>query len=167
MPKILLETENSHLSISNFSKYEDLVEECVEYVTPLLLQEPEIIVFGKVCHQHRNIGFFSDDSIGYKYSNKLMESQPLNKILKKLIKKVNKKYETEYNSILVNFYENGTHYIGAHSDDEKGLDPEGVVLISYGAVRKFRIRDKKTKKIEIDVPLKHMYSLQMAGDFQK
>ena len=42
--------------------------------------------------------------------------------------------------------------IGKHSDDEKGLSNIGVVAISYGAVRKFRIRDKKTNKIIKDIP---------------
>ena len=50
----------------------------------------------------RNIGFFSDESIGYTYSKKLMPSQPLNRSLKKLIKKVHKKFNAEFNGILVN-----------------------------------------------------------------
>lgn len=29
---------------------------------------PEIIVYGKLCHQQRNVGFYSDTSIGYNYS---------------------------------------------------------------------------------------------------
>ena len=51
-------------------------------------------------------------------------------------------FKSNYNGILVNRYQDGTENIGAHSDDEKYLDQSGVVAISYGHQRKFRIRDK-------------------------
>ena len=46
----------------------ELLEQCIAYVEPQLEERPEIIVYGKVCKQQRNVGFFSDESIGYKYS---------------------------------------------------------------------------------------------------
>jgi hypothetical protein len=55
----------------------ELLEQCVSYVEPLLEVHPEIIVYGKTCRQHRNIGFFSDESIGYQYSGKIAKSQPM------------------------------------------------------------------------------------------
>jgi alkylated DNA repair dioxygenase AlkB len=80
---------------------------------------------------------------------------------------VNKKFKTRFNGILVNKYANGLDNIGEHSDDESQLDNAGVVAISYGAIRKFRIRDKKTKKIVKDIPTLPNQIIQMAGDFQK
>jgi len=50
------------------------------------------------------------------------------------------------NSILINWYEDGTKYIGYHSDDEKGLVGE-VFGFSYGAERKFKFQHKKTKEV--------------------
>jgi len=38
-----------------------------------------------------------------------------------------------------------------NDDDEKALSKTGVVAISVGAERTFRIRDKTTKKIIIDI----------------
>ncbi len=67
----------------------------------------------------------------------------------------------------MNKYINGNDYIGAHSDDETSLDKCSVVCISYGAVRKFRIKDKKTKKTVIDIPTISNNILHMGGDFQK
>ena len=55
----------------------ELLKQCISHVEPLLLERPEIIIYGKPCKQHRNVGFFSNESIGYKYSKKLMASQPL------------------------------------------------------------------------------------------
>lgn len=54
------------------------------------------------------------------------------------------KTENEFNQILVNWYENGTNYIGAHSDDETQLHKHSpIVTISLGATRTFRIRPKR------------------------
>jgi alkylated DNA repair dioxygenase AlkB len=144
-----------------------LLEECVAYVEPHLEEQPEIIVYGKKCKQHRNIGFFSDESIGYRYSKKLMHSKPMSPCMERLLNVINKTLDADFNGILVNKYMNGNDYIGAHSDDESGLDKVGVVSISYGAERIFRIRDKKTKKIICNEVTTHCSVLHMGGDFQK
>jgi len=144
-----------------------LLEECVAYVEPHLEEQPEIIVYGKKCKQHRNIGFFSDKSIGYRYSKKLMHSKPMSPCMERLLNVINKTLDADFNGILVNKYMNGNDYIGAHSDDESGLDKVGVVSISYGAERVFRIRDKKTKKIICNEVTTHCSVLHMGGDFQK
>jgi len=144
-----------------------LLEECVAYVEPHLEEQPEIIVYGKKCKQHRNIGFFSDESIGYRYSKKLMHSKPMSPCMERLLNVINKTLDADFNGILVNKYMNGNDYIGSHSDDESGLDKVGVVSISYGAERIFRIRDKKTKKIICNEVTTHCSVLHMGGDFQK
>jgi hypothetical protein len=44
---------------------DDLLLECIEEIEDKLDVKPKIIVFGRPATQHRNIGFFSNDSIGY------------------------------------------------------------------------------------------------------
>ena len=61
----------------------------------------------------------------------------------------------------------GNDYISAHSDDEKEISSSGVLSISIGAVRKFRIRDKFTRKIIKDIPTTPYSVINMTGDFQK
>lgn len=158
--------QSAFLSRGNFVD-NTLIDECIAYVIPLLEEKPEIVVFGKKCRQNRNVGFFSDQSIGYKYSNNLMKSKPLQEKLGVLLALVNNTLGTEFNGILVNEYKNGEDYIGAHSDDEAGLTDAGVVSISYGAERTFRIRDKTTKKIVHDEPTTQYGILQMGGNFQQ
>jgi alkylated DNA repair dioxygenase AlkB len=145
----------------------ELLEQCVSYVEPQLEERPEIIIYGKPCKQHRNVGFFSDESIGYKYSKKLMASKPLSPLLTDLLESINKMLGTQFNGILVNKYLDGNDYIGAHSDDETGLDGIGVVAISYGSERIFRIRNKNDKTIVCDEPTTHCGILHMGGNFQK
>jgi len=166
MIKTLIETDNSFLTVQTYSSIE-LLEECVKDVESKLLVKPKICIYGKEATQHRNIGFFSDESIGYRYSNQLAKSQALTSVLKKLLDEVNELYEADFNGILINKYVDGNDYIGKHSDDEKNLSNIGVVSLSYGSTRKFRVRDKKTNKIVKDVLIKHNQIMHMGGEFQK
>lgn len=73
----------------------------------------------------------------------------------------------KFNQILINWYQNGHHYIGAHSDDETQLIKNSTIIsISLGETRTFRIRDKKTKKIVLDIQLEHGTIIIM-NDMQK
>lgn len=83
-----------------------------------------------------------------------------------LLALVNTTFGTDYNGILVNKYFSGEDYISSHSDDETNLDNSGVVAISWGATRKFRIRKKGEKGFQ-DFPMVSGSMLQMGGDFQK
>lgn len=168
VPKILLKTNNSKLWIvENFSP--DFFTQIKELP---LHEEPPIMIGGKECRQRRNIGFFSDESVGYKYSGQMIPSTKLSdhSILVHIITHVNNILETTFNGILVNSYINGEKYIGPHSDDERGLDKNGkkmVASICYGSTRTFRIRNKSTKSIVLDYPHETGTLLVMEGEFQK
>jgi len=144
---------------------EDLLTKCIEEIDSKLEDNPEIILYGNVCKQHRSVGFFSNESIGYKYSGKLMISQPLFEHLNILLNTINSMIGSNFNGILINKYNDGGDYIGAHSDDESNLDQICVVSISYGAERIFRIRDK-LKNIVHEEKTKHCGILHMGGNFQ-
>lgn len=165
--KIIFEnsTKTAYLSIGKFPC--NIIKQCVTYVTPLLKERPEIKVFNKIRHQQRFVGFFSNDSKGYSYSGMTMPAIKMSESMTNLLNMVNKEMNTSFNGILVNKYMNGNDYIGAHSDDESGLDPVGVVAISYGAERMFRIRDKITKKIVKEVKTTHCSIMHMGGNFQQ
>lgn len=163
----IIRTDTSHLTVQEFPA-KLLLDEGVAEVLPKLCTRPPIRVFGKMTQQPRNVGFFSDVSKGYKYSNQLMVAQQLTPQLRKILDIVNISYNAHFNGILVNQYSNGLDKIGAHSDDEKGLDKiAGVVAISWGAVRNFRIRDKVTKQIVANIPTEPYHMMQMGGNFQQ
>jgi alkylated DNA repair dioxygenase AlkB len=164
--KHYIQTERSNLSAVDIN-IDDLLERCVGEIDGLLIHNPPICVYGKECHQLRSIGFFSNTSIGYKYSKQLARSIPLTPNIEELLNLVNSTFNSDFNGILVNKYANGEDYIGKHSDDETSLSNIGVVCVSYGATRKFRIRDKLTGKIVIDVPTTSGEIWIMGGDFQK
>ena len=165
----IIKTDKSFLNVYTDSseEYINLIKLCVAEITDKLIENPQINIYGKSAIQHRSIGFFSNKSIGYYYSGQLAKSQTLTNNLSILLDKINIKFDSKFNGILVNKYINGNDYIGAHSDDETSLDKCGVVCISYGAVRKFRIKDKITKKTIVDIPTISNNILHMGGDFQK
>jgi alkylated DNA repair dioxygenase AlkB len=145
--------------------------------------KPPIMFMGQVKHQQRDVGFFSDTSEGYRYSGVLMRSKPISPnpstgdsgqlFLAWLLPAVNQSLGTDFNGVLVNRYNSGEDYISAHSDDESALDcgtvestRKAVASISYGATRKFRIRDKQTNAIVLDYPVESRTLLVMDGNFQ-
>jgi alkylated DNA repair dioxygenase AlkB len=144
-----------------------VIEQIIGEIMDKLKIKPTIYLFGKECSQQRDVGFFSNESKGYRYSGKLMASQSLSDNMQQLLLYINNLYGSQYNGILINRYNTGEEYIGAHSDDESGLDKSGVVALSWGITRKFRIRDKKTKKIHMDIPLDHLSIINMGGEFQR
>jgi alkylated DNA repair dioxygenase AlkB len=164
--KTVIQTEKSFLKTDKFTDI-DLIKNVVEEIGDKLIHNPKIIVYGRECHQHRSVGFFSETSVGYFYSGQLAKSIPLLPSTKKLLESINSLFGAEFNGILVNKYMDGNDTIGAHSDDEKNLDTIGVVAISWGAIRKFRIRDKPTRKIVKDLLTESGGIIHMGGDFQK
>ena len=163
--KTLISTNTSFLNTYKFQNIE-LIQKCIEDSQNKLIIRPSIIVFGRQCNQNRSIGFFSNNSIGYFYSNQCAKSQTLTLALSELLQTINTMFNSDFNGILVNYYENGNDYICDHSDDEKGLSNIGVISLSYGSVRKFRIKCKKTNKKIIDVPTESSSIIHMGGDFQ-
>jgi hypothetical protein len=75
----VIETSTSFLAKGNILNITnaDLFERIIEEIAELLDHKPEIMVYGKTCHQQRDVGFFSNESIGYQYSGKLVKSKEM------------------------------------------------------------------------------------------
>lgn len=165
--KTVIETRRSRMTLSQFSD-RDLMLACINDIADNLPHYPSIIISGREVQQRRDVGFFSDESEGYRYSGQMARSQPLTENLKTLMGIMNKHYEAQFNGILINRYNHGRDYIGAHSDDETYLDTKaGVVAISVGAERTFVIRGKVDTRFVAGIPLPDMSIVHMSGDFQK
>jgi len=134
------------------------------------LEQDEICIFNKYVKIPRWQQAYGED---YKFSGSMAKSLPITEQLQKYIDWVNLNEVSngrsgELNGILLNWYENGDHYIGWHSDDEPQLDKSfPVYTISLGATRTFKIREKKNKNIVTDFELKNNDFFIMGGEFQK
>lgn len=141
-----------------------LVEDAVAELDVSLEIEPKFKMFNRECTQHRNVGFFSDVVTTYKYSGRDHRAIPMTFMLQSILTQVNLLLGSDFNSILINKYKDGRDYISAHSDDEKTIDQRyGVVSISTGSSRIFRIRDKSTKQIVADIRTRSDVILQMCA----
>jgi alkylated DNA repair dioxygenase AlkB len=154
--------------------HKELIDECIADTAGKLAEKPPIMVYGKMCRQQRNVGFFSDESSGYNYSTQKMPSQALTPAMATLLERVNEQLGATYNGMLVNEYLNGDDKIGAHSDDERDLDPAvGVAALSVGGGRIFRIRHKQVgkqfagEKKFFDHTTGNYELMVMGGKFQK
>jgi len=164
----LLSTPSSALiSLQATSIQREIIQLAAESaITEGLESRPEIIVYGKLRNQPRNVGFFSDTVDKYIYSHTSHKSKKLTAALRVLLGEVNRTFGSEYNAILVNEYMDGNDCIGAHSDNREHLDDaQGVVAVSVGASRKFRVRNKKTLE-KRDFLTGDCEFLQMRGAFQ-
>ena len=112
--KTVIRTDKSYLNTYELSsELQNLVKNIILEIDNKLIKNPVIYVYGKKCNQHRSVGFFSNNSIGYKYSGQIMKSQKLTNNLQNLLKCINLKFKSDFNGILINKYSKGTDYIGS------------------------------------------------------
>ena len=173
-------TENSWLAYGSLPEEMKLNKMLYNVLWEMRPKERHTIkLFGKTCTLPREQMVYGVDN--YSYSGKAFPSQPIPPMLQKYLDWANE-FESKvsnkdginyipYNMVLVNWYNDGTDYIGAHRDDEKQIIPHtNVMTISFGAERIFRVRhapkkgDDKIKKMDYKVTDNSF--LIMGGHFQ-
>jgi len=122
--------------------------------------------YGKQVAQPRLTAWYANDpSMQYSYSGVTQVVQPWLPELLELKKKITAVSGAEYNSVLLNFYRDGTDSVGLHADNEKELgENPNIASISLGAVRTFQlVRGDST----IEYELAHGSLLVMSGTTQR
>lgn len=178
MTTVHLQTSASMLvSIPLSAQVTDCMARCATEATPLLDITPPVVVFGKECKQHRNVGFFADPDVhGYAFAGQVSNNKTITPSMYELTQHVNHLLQvhghatTLMNGVLVNQYMSGTDYIGKHSDKgvpRMNLTETGVAILSHGASRTFRVRDKSTGNILANIKTRDDEMLLMCGAFQQ
>jgi alkylated DNA repair dioxygenase AlkB len=107
----------------------------------------------------------------YWFSGLMHKAAPVPALLQPFVNWTNALGYGAFQQVLVNWYQDGHHYIGAHSDDERQLVPQSpIVTISLGQTRKFRLRPKRRVDDEdafTDLLVHNGDVLVMGGTFQK
>jgi alkylated DNA repair dioxygenase AlkB len=162
---IIAQTGRSQITthIINAQIY-DHMNEFIRHIDDVLVSYPEIKIGKKVYTQKCSAGMFTSSKT---YINKniyfphMGESQ-------QLLDVVNTSFGGSFNTIVVYKYANGSEYISKHVDEEERehMDTNvGILVMFLGAIRKFRIRNRMTKEIHIDIPTSSTTCVQMNGDF--
>jgi alkylated DNA repair dioxygenase AlkB len=153
--KTPVKTESSFLNIYSFPD-KTLLDNCIQ-------EAKDNLDIGL----NRNVGFFTDAmKESYYYGRlKVCDSRALTPSLKVLLDMINTMFETDYNGVLINYYENGTNYIDRHSDSMNHTKT-GVLIISYGTTRILRVSYKNREGQFKDIPMHHGEVLHMSEHFQ-
>ena len=136
-----------------------------------LLQEIEwrqdqAVIFGKTIITRRKVAWYAARPYSYSYSGTTKTALAWTALLLKINQRVEALCQTSFNACLLNLYQSGEEGMAWHSDAERELKPQGVVVsVSFGARRKFQFRHKQTKEL-VSVWLDHGSVLVMKGVIQ-
>ena len=164
-------SEKHHLNIDYVKNYFN-EEESTYFLKSLMdkikWKQDYIKFFGKSHPLPRLTAWYGDRNKTYTYSGIPMTPNLWNTELLEIKKKVDQYAKINFNSVLLNFYRSGNDSVSWHSDDEKELGDQPIIgSVSFGGIRKFRLRNKKNKKMIHNIELENGSLLIMSGFTQK
>lgn len=131
-------------------------------------QRDKVRLFGREHWIPRLNAWYGDAGARYRYSGIDLEPHPWLPQLAEWRQQLNAQLGTGFNSVLLNYYRDGSDSMGLHADDEPELGPRPVIaMLSLGAGRRFvlRHRQRRGEKQVLDLPGGSL--LVMAGDCQR
>ncbi|MEH6745798.1 MAG: alpha-ketoglutarate-dependent dioxygenase AlkB [Maribacter arcticus] len=118
-------------------------------------KQEEIKMYGKTYPVPRKTAWYGYEGFNYKYSGILCNPDPWTIDLLG-IKKVIESFlpGTDFNSVLLNLYRNGSDKVSWHADDEKGLGTNPLIAsVSLGATRRFDLKHKTDSEEKLQLEL--------------
>lgn len=113
-------------------------------------------VFGKIYPIPRKQTAYGDPCTKYSFSGSVVNAKPWTRLLLKIKSDVEFITDRKYNFCLINYYENGDHYIGYHKDDEKDLgENPSIASLSFGCERKFYFKSDNKANPVVKTKLPH------------
>tara|TARA_X000000950_G_scaffold265505_1_gene339860 strand:- start:1357 stop:1896 length:540 start_codon:yes stop_codon:yes gene_type:complete len=90
--------------------------------------------------------WMSDYKKFYKYGGKIMSPNNMTESVKKIQEKIKKEIGVYFDSVLINYYQNGSIGMKYHSDETYNEWEEESVVISFGDERKIIFREITNKE---------------------
>ena len=130
-------------------------------------QQDRVTVYGKQHLAPRLSRWFGEPWMDYSYANHTMKASPMTTLLKEIQIEVEQQSGERFNSVLANYYRDGSDSNGWHSDDEPELGCNPVIAsLSFGAPRDFHLRHKRNKDLKHKMTLENGSLLMMRGSTQ-
>ena len=130
-------------------------------------QRDHIRMFGKIVAVPRFSAWYGDEGKSYTYSGLKLNPHPWNEILRGIRQTVEQKTGCTFNSVLLNWYRDGTDSMGWHADDESELGVNPIIAsVNLGASRRFLMRRKDDHRCKWELTLTHGSLLLMRGRMQ-
>jgi alkylated DNA repair dioxygenase AlkB len=132
-------------------------------------RQDKIRLYGKEHFLPRLQQWFGDSGHVYRWSGIEMIPEPWSPTLLEVKAKVESASGAEFNSLLVNYYRNGSDTVSWHSDDEPSLGSNPTIAsVSLGITRDFLLRHKTRSEVpKLSLQLTNGSLLVMAGSTQK
>ena len=126
-----------------------------------------IEMYGKLHPLPRLTAWYGDKNKSYTYSGISMTSLPWTKELLNVRRKL-EEFSKQKFSVVLNYYRSGNDSVSWHSDDEEELGEFPIIgSLSFGDLRRFRLRNKQNKKLTHTYDLGNGSLLIMKGATQK
>lgn len=131
-------------------------------------QQDTIRVYGKQHLTPRLTSWVGEPWMRYRYSQHTMQATPWSNRLTALRQHIEQATGERFNSVLLNYYRDGSDSNGWHSDDEPELGPTPVIAsLSLGATRDFFLRHKNKSELKHKIALQAGSLLLMKGRTQQ
>ncbi|MCH2340851.1 alpha-ketoglutarate-dependent dioxygenase AlkB family protein [Pseudomonas sp. NPDC047963] len=126
--------------------------------------QPQIKLYGRSIAVPRLVAWYGDADAHYRYSGFTHEPLAWTPLLADIRQRVQQQVGQHLNGVLLNYYRDGHDAMGWHSDDERELGRQPLVVsLNLGATRRFDFRRKGTSRIEYSISLEHGSLLVMSG----
>lgn len=141
LPDALLYFEADFLAEQGFGDHRVRFDELAR---SLHWTQDRIVVYGREVTIPRLNAWYGDPGTDYAYSGLHMQPRPWLPLLADLRERLSAHLQHRFNSMLANFYRDGSDSVGRHADDEPELGPLPLVAtISLGESRRFALYPRK------------------------
>lgn len=183
----MIGADRRDVSLATPRKLQHLIDQdgCVDYISGLMdsdaaneayllalrdlpWRQERIVVYGREYDVPRLSAWLSDTGRSYTYSGIIHEPKPIPAFVQTIKQCIEGTTGLSFNSVLANLYENGSHSVGWHADNEPELG-SAVHIASYslGSNRILRLRHRHLRKRNVSVNLEHNSLLMMYPPLQQ
>lgn len=114
----------------------------------------------------RLTAWYADDGLAYSYSGVTHHGIAWTEMLAQIRRDIEEVTRATFNSLLLNYYRDGSDSMGYHADDERELGVNPIIAsLSFGGVRTFHLKHNKTRE-KLTFELAHGSLLVMGGTSQ-